>query len=282
MSRLTEGEKHLGPITYGRTHGWRPIRLVWSSEGNEDGGYKKEPNSLTGYAFGWVAKINLPKILRPFLIKHVPTTWDAATIARLGRNYYFEAFPREYGFSLSEGHFNLFLGAQTHDSTTTQSWSCFLPWTQWRFVRYSLYDKSGAEFWTQMRQRKTRKPGEGRSHWDAQEKADKACPSVSFKFKDYDGKEITVKTRIQEREWLFGEGYFKWLSWFRKPMVRRSLDLQFSEEVGPEKGSWKGGTMGHSIDMLPGELHESAFRRYCEQEHRSKYQAFGITFIGQA
>jgi hypothetical protein len=280
VARLTEGEKHFGPITYGRTHGWRPIRLVWSSEGNDDGCYAEhEPNSLTGYAFGWVAKINLPKIIRPFLIKHVPKSWDAATIARLGRNYYYEAFPREYGFCLSEGHFTLFLGAQTHDSTTTQSWSCFLPWTQWRFARFSLFGLDGSEFWTQLERKRI--PGLGRN-WDEQYKMQELCPTASFLFKDYDGKEITVKTRIQEREWHFGEGWFKWLSWFRKPMVKRSLDLQFSEEVGPEKGSWKGGTMGHSIDMLPGELHEAAFRRYCAQEHRSKHQAFGITFIGAA
>jgi hypothetical protein len=32
--------------------------------------------------------------------------------------------------------------------------------------------------------------------------------------------------------------------------------------------------------MLPGELHEAAFRRYCEQEHHSKYQRFKISFVG--
>jgi hypothetical protein len=41
------------------------------------------------------------------------------------------------------------------------------------------------------------------------------------------------------------------------------LDIRFSEETGRRKGSWKGGTLGHGIDMLPGELHEAAFRRYC-------------------
>lgn len=37
-------------------------------------------------------------------------------------------------------------------------------------------------------------------------------------------------------------GWFKWLSWFGRPKIRRSLDIQFSSETGPEKGSWKGGT----------------------------------------
>jgi hypothetical protein len=275
MARLVDGEKYFGPITYGRVDGWRPLRLVWSSEGRDDGDYKQDaPNSLTAYAFGWVAKINLPKILRPLLIKHTPTSWDAATIERLGRDHYFEAFPREYGFCLNEGHLSFYLGAQTHDSTTTQSWSCFLPWTQWRFYRFSLYDIQGDEYWTQIERKGQR------SDWDAQYKAEQACPCAKFTVKDFDGQEITVTTRIQEREWKFGEGWFKWLSWFRKPMIRRVLDLSFSEETGPEKGSWKGGTVGTSIDMLPNELHESALRRYCEQEHRSKYRPYRMSFVG--
>ena len=53
-------------------------------------------------------------------------------------------------------------------------------------------------------------------------------------------------------------------------------------ETGREKGSWKGGTIGTSIEMLPGELHESAFRRYCDEEHRAKSGKYRIKFIGAA
>ena len=105
--------------------------------------------------------------------------------------------------------------------------------------------------------------------------------TVSFQFEDYDGEIITATSLIEERQWEFGEGYFKWLSWFRKPKIIRSLDLQFSEEVGPEKGSWKGGTVGHGIDMLPGEMHEQAFRRYCDKEHSSKSGKFKLKYIGR-
>lgn len=34
--------------------------------------------------------------------------------------------------------------------------------------------------------------------------------------------------------------------------------------------------------MLPGELHEAAFRRYCDQEHSSKYSRYRITYVGPA
>ena len=86
-----------------------------------------------------------------------------------------------------------------------------------------------------------------------------------FAFKDFDGEELTARTTIEEREWRFGVGWFAWLSLFRKPKISRYLEIAFSGETGKRKGSWKGGTTGHSIEMLPGELHESAFRRYCTE-----------------
>lgn len=275
MSRLTDNDKHFGPITYARAS-WSPLRLVWSSGGDGDDD-RPTSNSITGYAFGWVARVNLPNILAPFRIKHIATTWDAATVARIGRNYYYETFPREYGFSLHDGFLQVYLGAQTHDSVTTKSWSKALPWTQWRFHRHTFCDLNGETFWTQL----DRDAKPFMTHgYEEKHKAKKACPSVSFAFDDYDGQRITVKTVIEQREWKFGEGWFKWLSLFRKNKVHRSLDLEFSSEVGPEKGSWKGGTMGHSIEMFPGELHEAAFRRYCAKDHFSKYQNFKLKFIG--
>lgn len=258
MTRLTDNDKTFGPLTIARTD-WNPWRFVLSSGGDDDGA--KFRNSLTVYAFRWVVRIKLPNIIRPFRIKHVVTTWGEATIERLGRNWYFETFPREYGFSIHEGFLQVFLGAQTHDSATTQSWSKFLPWTQWRFVRRSLYSLDGKHFWTEPTGQKPF--GFGRMEIDGMRKA---VPKAVFEFDDYDGKRITATTHIEEMEWEFGEGWFKWLSLFRKPLVRRSLDIRFSEEVGPGKGSWKGGTLGHGIEMLPGELHEAAFRRYVRAE----------------
>lgn len=272
MGRLTDNDKRFGPITYGRSS-WNALRLVWSSGGGDD----DEPqNTLTAYAFCWVARVNFPNLLPPFRVKHIATSWDAATVERMGRNWYFETFPREYGFSLHEGFLQVFLGAQTHDSTTTQSWAKHLPWTQWRFVRKSLYDLEGRHFWTEPTGRQV--PFD--SAWQEQERMREAVPKAVFEFDDYDGKRIKATTHIEEWEWKFGEGWFKWLSLFQRPKVRRCLELKFSEEVGPEKGSWKGGTVGHAIEMLPGELHEAAFRRYCEQAHRAKYGTFRLSFVG--
>lgn len=277
MARLTDHDRRFGPVTYAKcSESWRPLRLVYSSGADED---SAGPNTLTAYAFGWVARVNLPRLLDDFKIRRVATSWDAATVARMGRNWYEERFPREYGFSLSDGFLQLFLGAQTHDSTTTQSWSKHLPWTQWRFHRFSLYDVAGAEFWTQIEKR-----GNGFKFrdFDAQREAEERCDKAVFLVDDFDGERLKATTHIEEREWKFGEGWFKWLSLFRKPMVRRNLSINFDKGCGPEKGSWKGGLCGTGIAMLPGELHEAAFRRYCAQEHRSKYSRYRIVFVGKA
>ncbi len=277
MTRLTDEDRQFGPITYARCNpSWRPLRVVLSSGADED---HAGTNNLTVYAFGWVARVTLPRLLDDYKVRHVATSWDAATVERLGRNWYEEHHAREYGFSLSDGFLQVFLGAQTHDSTTTQSWCTHLPWTQWRFHRFSLYDATGAEFWTQIERR-----GNGTKYrdFDAQREAEARCDKAVFLVDDFDGQRLTVTTHIEEREWKFGEGWFKWLSLFRKPKISRSLSINFDKGCGPEKGSWKGGLCGTSIAMLPGELHEAAFRRYCDQEHRSKYQGYRITFVGAA
>ena len=276
LPRLTDDDRRLGRfITYARCNdSWRPLRLVYSSGAHEDG---PGPNTLTLYLFGWIVRLMLPRLLDDYTERHVAASWDAATVARMGRNWYEERHSREFGFSLSDGFLQVFLGAQTHDSTTTQSWSTHLPWTQWRFHRFSLYDLTGAEFWTQIEQR-----GHKLRDFDAQREAQARCDKAKFLLRDHDGELITATTHIEEREWRLGEKWCAWLSVFAKPKIRRSLAIEFDKETGTEKGSWKGGTMGTGIDMLPGELHEAAMRRYCEQEHRAKYASYRMEFIGPA
>lgn len=168
---------------------------------------------------------------------------------------YIDRVRRQYGFSLTNDgvwFLQLFWGPQEDcwPSKYGKHWSCFLPWSDHRFVRHTFYDLEAEPLM----------PGSGRG----------ACPKMLFDFLDFDGEPNVVSTCIEEREWRRGTGWFKWLSRFSKPRIRRDLDLAFEKETGKRKGSWKGGTVGHSIDMLPGELHEGAFKRYCV-EHNMTY-----------
>lgn len=263
--RYSGNDRHFGPITWSvSSGGYNPLGIVLDSGDEEDTCH------LRIYLRSRTLIIELPQVVQPYRKRHKATTWDAETIARMGRDWWEETFSREYGIQCSDGFLQVFLGRQTHSSEDTQSWSYFLPWTQWRHIRFSLYDTTGAHFWTQMDSER----GKGIKSFDAQREAEKACPKVAFRFVDYDGAKITASTHINEREWRRGEKWCSWLSLFYRPMVKRSLDIHYSAEVGPRKGSWKGGTIGCGMNMLPGELHEEAFVRHCIKEN--------LTYIGHA
>lgn len=263
--RWSDHDLRFGPFIYARDNKWhRPLSLMLDSGGRND---SPAICTLRIRGFGHTLIVRLPHIIKPWRnwVDLSDREWAKAD-AVTGKKGYWDEHPREYGFSLSDGHLSLHFGAQTMDSSTTEDWGCFLPWTQWRHVRMSIYDQSGAHYWTEPK-------GRFLESWDDRKAAEKHC-EVVFRFADYDGEQLTVSTNIEEREWHFGTGWFKWLSWFRPRKIRRSLDLRFSGETGKRKGSWKGGTLGHSIDMLPGEMHEAAFRRYCAENR--------MTFIAPA
>jgi len=272
--RYSGDDRHFGPFTLSKHSGecYRPIGIHLNSGGESDGCH------LRLSAFGYTLILELPQIIQKYKVKHMAVSWDAATIERLGRDYYFETFRREYGFSFSDGNLHLHYGPQTWDSRTTKSKCYFLPWRHWRYIRQSWYDTNG-EHITTLWETNSREVRRAQSDWHWE--FEKTLEKVLFLIKDSDGEEIEASTNIEEREWRFGTGAFSWLSIFRKPRVQRTLKIEFNKEVGRDKGSWKGGLIGTSIEMLPGELHEGAFRRYCDQEHRAKHGKYRVTYIGK-
>lgn len=71
-------------------------------------------------------------------------------------------------------------------------------------------------------------------------------------------KQVRTATITAER-WVIGRRYIHRIGW---PKERKgSIDVHFSGEVGERSGSWKGGTIGCSYDMLPGETPRACLRR---------------------
>jgi hypothetical protein len=197
-------------------------------------------------AFGWRLTCNMPPLIKPDILQV------------RGQYNYDELIERRYGLYLFDNHFNVCYGRGDANFNRDilgeeQRWSCFLPWNEWRHVRHSLYDVAGAHFYSDFS-----------NNYDAFREKEAEVPKVIFRFKDFDGEEIEATTHVEEREWLRGEGWFKWLSFFCRRKVSRSLCITFNKETGRRKGSWKGGTIGHSIESVQGEPHETAFRRYCD------------------
>ena len=270
--RWSDNQNRWGIFTYAISDCYKNFAAVL------DSGHGESPGChLRLSAFGHTLITELPAIIKPWR-RWVPTghySWAKSPDAG-----YWDEHSNEYGFSLSsEGFLQVFLGPQTMDSDTTKNWCAHLPWTQWRHIRRSLFDSSGKHFWTEW----DRPRGFAlRDDWMAYWAVVGACPTVAFEVEDHDGKRVRATTRIEEREWKFGAGWFKWLSLFRKPKIHRSLDIDFASEVGTDKGSWKGGLCGTPIGLLDGELHEAAFRRFCDLDQRGKYSSFKLKFIGPA
>lgn len=180
---------------------------------------------------------------------------------------YTEVHSREYGFSWSDRALHIRYGKQTNEWPGCKSKCFFMPFLEWRHVRFSLLDLQGNRLWDEPTK------GDFRARMAKREEAEKNTPTEVFAFDDFDGERLNVTCQVHEREWRLGTGWFKWLSLFAKAKIIRTLDLQFSGETGRRKGSWKGGTLGHSIEIGHGETPESAFRRYCAEHD--------MTFAGE-
>jgi hypothetical protein len=66
-----------------------------------------------------------------------------------------------------------------------------------------------------------------------------------------------VNVTVEEREWR--PMWFKWTSLFAKK--RKTIAVEFNDEVGERTGSWKGGVLGCGYEMKYGELPEQTLVR---------------------
>lgn len=85
---------------------------------------------------------------------------------------------------------------------------------------------------------------------------------VEYDFTDKsDNSIIPTKVYVEKREWR--QHWLKWTDAFAK--IVKSIDVEFSKEVGSRKGSWKGGTVGCGYPMKKGETALECIKRM-EQE----------------
>lgn len=244
MNRLTDNDKTWGPFTVARWSNW--IELSFK---------RSHYCCFTAIAFGLAFRVMLPRI--------IPVGRYGFTISRQSMKGTFDFLSVYYGMK--------------HDWDTSKSkeWHCHFPWTQWRFQRRSIYRPDGSVLAHFPRT----KPG--MFSYDEQHKFIDVCPKSVFLLKDHDGTTIRATCYIEEREWSLGEGWFKWLRWFKPNMVHRSLDIAFDQETGTEKGSWKGGTTGTSIEMHQNDTPLDAIKKYCAKEHRAKGRAYTMEFLSE-
>lgn len=217
----------------------------------------------------------------------------AKVTTKSGPDGYWRHEPCEYGLNIHKSgavgsgydFLSIHYGVQSGSSDLDKSWTCFLPWMDYRHVR-DTYLATDGSVWHNVRPElppikwpwTNRRKSVAWDRWrtrrdmarDQERELDKHCPTVTYRFKDYDGEELTAKCRLYESEWRRGENLFRWMGALWKPVVIRRLNVVFSGETGNRKGSWKGGTLESTGPTRHTGSVEAAFRTYCD-EHRMEF-----------
>lgn len=264
--RWGDNDRYYGPFTYARDGEYRHTGIELRSAGEDD----DDGASLRVSGFGHTVIVGLPGwVLRP------AREWVDLTHREWATSPgYWQVMERRVGFSLYDGHLSIHYGRQAMDSSIDRQWGYSLPWTQWRHVRHSFYNLDGSHLGDEPQTARHMTMDERHACYEAGRALQECADKARFNFLDYDDEHIVATCHIEEREWRRGTGWCRWMSLFWPARINRSLILNFSSEVGKRKGSWKGGTLGHSIRMKPGETAQDAFMRYCLQE--------GLTYAGWA
>lgn len=170
---------------------------------------------------------------------------------------------RVYGarYNISEGFFSLFYGRQSDYSSQDKSWHCHVPWQDKRMVRYRYFDIDRYMPIREFYDERGRIPFD--PHYQFEQSS--ALPKRSYRLTDYDGETIYCTVHVKEMMWKHGTRWCRWMSWFIPNRIRTYVEMEFCPAYGRKKNTWKGGTIGHSIDLLAGERTDDAMRRYCTE-----------------
>lgn len=148
-----------------------------------------------------------------------------------------------YGFTIFDNTLMMYWGGK-YDSSIGQtqsrmkSWD--LPLVSYVFEYHRVLNKQGT--WE-----------DGTASYDNQN-IDRADYPYTYRLKSGEVQEVTATCFIEQRQW-----HRKWLPFIK--LRKTSLSIEFSEEVGERRGSWKGGVLGCGYAMLPNETREECLLR---------------------
>ncbi len=146
----------------------------------------------------------------------------------------------KWGVSIHSNTLWVYKGGRGNMGGGNRWWTWEIPFVSHTFIRHSILLNDGT--WDHNYK------GDDKKYWDDPWK-DKQM-SWTYDYTDkYDGEVIPTKIYVEEREWRP-----KWLTWTKYfAKTRRVIDIDFSKECGKRKGSWKGGVLGCSYEILPNE-----------------------------
>lgn len=235
-------------------------------------------NKLVIQVWKYSAWIKIPRIIKPYAQKHTFTTLSPEATARrleqFGHLDYFEYHARRFGFHLMTSGLHTSFGPSTWDSQTTKSGYFSFPWREFDMVLHSFCDADGVEY---IEKNKAVRLGYKESY-----AIKDAMPRYVFLLRDYDGQEIRAYCHMEKRVYRIGTGWVKkYFSALRPTRTFVELDIAFDGETGPEKGSWKGGTIGTGSRAEKGDKLDAQYliEKYCSATHRAKGATYSMTFV---
>lgn len=162
-----------------------------------------------------------------------------------------------YGFAVHNDTFWLYKGGDYKDGQCQNQWiSWYLPFFSWSFDGHWIFSKKAE--WVQMRyERNDCRPD---SYEFRKEEALNYVYPYTYTLKNGTVQERTATCTIEFRKW-----HRKWFPLLTKEST--VIDIEFSDEVGERTGSWKGGTLGCSYELLPEETVYECLKRM-EQERK--------------
>lgn len=212
----------------------------------------------------FLLEATLPPFIKPVEVKNNLSVLDPAAIEQLGRESFYDYYPRWYGFSVLGGFLQWYYGRQNTSRTPKRDerkhhW--FLPWREYRLTGHLLLDPKERVFWDRrdsLMRGVSRRWNRPMPYFTAREKV----PKHSFWVEDSSGYPVAVHVHIEVRTWRKGIGRFRCLSWFTPAVVKRTLEIEFlghpARFDAPEIQSIR-----TSEPMFETETAEDAFRRYC-------------------
>ena len=149
---------------------------------------------------------------------------------------------RSYGFSFADTGLHVSWGKRTKVLWYPWSWDFY---KRWELVAGDSYAR-GRDFWVELPRRM--------NHGQL---ATKHTEPYTYKLRSGEQQTVTATYYVEHAEWRWR--WLKLLPWPRKTST--SISVEFSEEVGEGRGSWKGGTLGCGYEMKPGESALDCLRR---------------------
>jgi hypothetical protein len=159
-----------------------------------------------------------------------------------------------WGFNYHDNKIWIYIGGAGNFEGGRKWKTITMPWDP-TWVRTSTRMKDGYDWFHETKGKRKEWNGDevGSYNWLEKSKWKETHPFID----KYDNTAVNATISVEEREWRYR--WLQWTSLFKK--VSRSISIDFDKEVGKQKGSWKGGTVGCSYTLLPNETPLECLKR---------------------